>query len=168
MFSNEESKTPPRLSDILDKKIVNLDEKPEDNEKNDQLYMSNDKLSHDDALRHEMLITIFSSSFTIIKSMINEDRQKLKDRKRFKLFFMCMLPMLIILLILSVVFDAVTDFDLSIELIIGAFSTIIANIFAIVVLMVKYANDSKHLEVFETISKGLLEHLAKMQTERKE
>ncbi|MCL2377937.1 MAG: hypothetical protein FWC77_02320 [Defluviitaleaceae bacterium] len=51
--------------------------------------------------------------------------------------------------------------EFPIELVIGLFGTIIAQIISLLVLFIKFVNDVQYIEMFKTVTHKLLEYLTK-------
>jgi len=113
-------------------------------------------------VKSRMLRTIADSMPTIQKAAMDEERSKQKWRNFFMVFFVCLLAMSLSLFIIGIILDATTYwFNLSLEIIIGAFVYFITNIFAVINLMTKYVNNTQYMEIFKSTSDGLLNYLGK-------
>jgi len=114
----------------------------------------------EESLRIEILKSSLERSIEIHKAIGETEKSKATQRTFFIGFFSKSLTYSLIFMALLIFLDSVCkSVSLSVEIVIAAFTTIIANIFAVLFFMVKYTNDSAYLKAFRTISHKLLDYL---------
>ena len=116
----------------------------------------------DTEVKSRMLRAIANNAAAIFTATMKEETSKKRWRNFFMLFFVCLLVISLTLFIIGIILDSTTDwFNLSLEVIVGAFAYFLTNIFAVINLMTKYVNNTRYMDIFKTISDGLLIYLAK-------
>jgi len=115
-----------------------------------------------------MLQAIATSAEAIFAATMKEERSKKHWRNFFIILFNIFLVIALTSFIVGIILDSTReDFNLSTEVVVGAFVYLLANIFAVINLMAKYVHNTQYLKIFKTVSTGLLDYLAKGSTTNK-
>jgi len=116
----------------------------------------------EEAVKRWAFHTVASNTADIFKETMKEERSKKIWRNIFICLFLTLLIASLTLFVVGIYLDATKDyFDLSTEVIVGAFVYFLTNIFAIIHLLSKYVSNSQYLKIFETLSTGLISYLTK-------
>ena len=110
-------------------------------------------------LRIEILQFALDNANSIYKLSSKEESSKAKWRTFFILFFSGLLFITVTCTLVLLVVDAMGLVSVSTALVIGIFTSIVAEIFSILHFTLKYINNTQYLESFSTISHKLLDYL---------
>ncbi|MCL1986631.1 MAG: hypothetical protein FWG64_01475 [Firmicutes bacterium] len=112
-------------------------------------------------LHTNILREIFKSTTEIKNLAIADEELKARNREWFKKVFVSFSFALLAILIVIILVETFTDYSLPLGLLFIFITMVLSNVFGIIMLMVKYMNNSEYLKIIDTISKGLLDYLAK-------
>jgi len=114
-----------------------------------------------DTLHLDMLRFVLDSSKKLSTAIDQSEKKKSEWRDSFmKVLVWLLLSSLLFAGIMTVLYG-IGKVEFPIELVIGLFGTIIAQIISLLVLFIKFVNDVQYIEMFKTVTYKLLEYLTK-------
>lgn len=139
----QESDSIDKASDFQDDALIKEAERPKSKED----------------IKLEILTSCANNSYLIYDKIKEEEDDKKINRKCFIYLFISLLFITLGLTFILIILKAIKIFDISDTIIIGLLTYIIANIFTILIIIVRYVHDSKYLEMFNTVTQSMLNFL---------
>lgn len=106
------------------------------------------------------ILEMSANNASHIYALMNKDEvAKEKERKSFFLFFKWLLAISLVFIAILIILNVLGKITLAIEIVIALFTYVIANIFAVIIIMAKYITQNAYLDTFKVVTHKLLDYL---------
>ena len=117
------------------------------------------KKKTEEEIRLDILETSSNNANNIYSAITKEEEDKRAHRHKFINFFKTLLIWSLVVILILIILSSCGILHIPLQVFVCLFVYIIANIFSILYIMVKYINNNQYLELFKTVTSTMLTYL---------